>query len=542
MWGRGTRRTNKRLSRRMFLRGAGSAALAIPFLPSLLPRAAWAQAEGEAVDIGKRMVAFTTNHGGVWEEFMYPNAAGLMNAQQLYGVGHDMHWGPLVRSVTGSTASLSPVLSAAASTLTAELANKMFLVRGCDVPFYIAHHTGGYLGNYARNDGNGEEAQGLEMRPTIDQVMAWSDAFYPDISAVKKRSMHIGRSGDTGISWGWSSPSTASGTIQNTPTSFSTMQLFNEIFVPDVPASEVRPPVVDIVLEHYNQLTNGAFGAANRLSYADKQKLTSYMDRLDELERKLNVTAATCGDVAPPAADVNVWAEGFGGWTDDEVNENAITCDLNVIANWYHLWNDVVAAAFVCGTSRIATYHCPETFSTGCNSNAWHQNVAHVAPSDAAKQDILWNSKRFFFENVFLDLATKLDAIPLGDGTTMLDHSLMWWTQESGVVTHESDSMPIVAAGSAGGFFQTGHFYDYRNRDSMALIEPWTEEYGSLQRRPGVSWNQWLATVLQSMGVPPSEFEYAGGKGYGLYHNTRPEAYPGWIEAHASDVLPNITG
>jgi len=519
------------LSRRMFLRGAGGFALAIPFLPSLLPRRAW----GAEPQVGsKRMICMTTNHGGVWQEHMYPAESTLMSSQAIYG-GHDMHWGPL----TVGNNSICPVLTA--PSLTQNLANKMMVLRGLDVPFYIAHHTGGYLGNYARNDGNGAEGQGLEHRPTIDQVMAWSPSFYPDIGSITKRSIHIGRNQQQGISWGWSSPSTASGDIQNVPTEYSSMGLFNDIYVPDTPPSQQRPPVVDLVLQHYNQLHGGAFGAAGRMSVADRQKLTDYMDRLDELERKLNVVSASCGDVSTPTQDATVGDSGFGGWVDDELNEDAVTCDLAVIRDWYHLYNDVLVAAMTCDTSRLITIHASQTFSTSCNYNAWHQNVAHVANVDAEKEEKLWNSKRWFFENVFMDLVTKMDAVP-DVGGSILDNSLVWWTQESGVNTHESDSMPIIAAGSAGGFFQTGMMYDYRQRDNQpGLVPPWEDTYAGLQRMPGLTWNQWLGTVLQSMGVPPSEWEVGDVKGYGIMQNTRPDAYPDYVINNASEVLPNIT-
>jgi hypothetical protein len=521
-------------SRRNFLRTAAGGIIAIPFLPSLVRTARAADP-----DTPKRMVVMTTNHGGVWPEHMYPPDVALQNSAAPYGNGHTMHWGPLVRHVDGSNASLSPVLSAPASRLTAGLVDRMMLVRGCDVPFYIGHHTGGYLGNYARNDGNSEEGQSLAMRPTIDQVMAWSPSFYPNISTIKLRSMHIGRSGNSGIAWGYSNPGAASGPIQNVPTAASSRALFDDIFVPNVTPSEPRRPVVDLVLEQYRRLTSGSFGAANRLSYDDRQRLSGYMGRLDELERRLSVTEATCGDVTPPTGNAHIWDAGHGGWTEDAINEDAVTCDLAATQRFYSLFNDVIVAAFMCDTSRIVTVHGTETFSTSCNFNAWHQNVAHVANDDAAKQEKLWRSKQWFFENVWLDLVEKLAAVPTDSGT-LLDASLIWWTQESGVTTHESDAMPIVAAGSANGFFRTGHYFDYRRRDSMTLVPNWVELYADLLRRPGLLWNQWLATVLQSMGVPPSEFERDGLKGYGLLHNRRPEAYGPHVESHASDILPFI--
>jgi hypothetical protein len=69
---------------------------------------------------------------------------------------------------------------------------------------------------------------------------------------------------------------------------------------------------------------------------------------------------------------------------------------------------------------------------------------------------------------VFLDLVAKLDAVPNGDGTTLLDDGLVQWTQESGAFTHDSISNPVILAGGAGGSLSTGSYLDYRNLGAVA--------------------------------------------------------------------------
>jgi hypothetical protein len=41
------------------------------------------------------------------------------------------------------------------------------------------------------------------------------------------------------------------------------------------------------------------------------------------------------------------------------------------------------------------------------------------------------------------------------------------WTQESGRVTHDTDSVPTITAGSANGYFNTDHYFDLRNRNGL---------------------------------------------------------------------------
>ena len=107
----------------------------------------------------------------------------------------------------------------------------------------IGHHSGGHLGNFARNDTNKLEDK---ARPTIDQLMAYSSSFYPDEKAIKKRSMHVGVDGHLSVSWGWSNPTQRSGNIQPVPSSLSSKDLFDSIFVRQAtPQASARMPGVD---------------------------------------------------------------------------------------------------------------------------------------------------------------------------------------------------------------------------------------------------------------------------------------------------------
>jgi hypothetical protein len=64
----------------------------------------------------------------------------------------------------------------------------------------------------------------------------------------------------------------------------------------------------------------------------------------------------------------------------------------------------------------------------------------------------------------------------------------------------------------------------------------------------GLLYSQILATVLQSMGVPPSEFERWGHKGYGVPFLSQQQGVPPYVKHYqntssryfqmASDILP----
>lgn len=521
------------IKRRQFLVGAGGFTLALPFLGSL---AASPSRAGDAPYAkNPRFVCFTTNHGGIWAKNMFPAESTLNDGGTIFS-DHAYRFGDLTLSNMGAGVGVSPVLSAPSSKFTPGIASKMMAVRGVDIPFYINHHTGGYLGNFARTDSEGSLR--LEYRPTIDQIMAWSPTFYPDIGSVRERSIHVGN----GISWGYSNPSTASGSVQAVPGSTDSGDLFRRIFTPsepEPPAGTQRTAVVDRVYEHYDSVRNGAFGDATRLSAEDRRRLDDHMDRLSELERRVTgggATAAMCTADLTPALSVNHRHPGV----------RYETRDVAATIEYYQTYNDVIAAAFICGTSRIATVAIAEHLSA--DPRTWHDQIAHrgdldegrQVPGEELPQKTLADAQQRLFEHVMLDLAMKLD-FEESNGVTFLDNSLLMWAQECGVMTHHADSLPLVTLGSAAGFFKTGRYYDYRNLDNSVFAAK-SGVFG--ERHPGILWQQWLANVLQSMNVPASQYERDGLAGYGLHYRGDPgtSAWPDRIFDIASDPMPGMRG
>ena len=576
----------KTINRRQFLVGAGGFTLAMPFLGSLLRSKAF----GAGAVARPKYVCLSTSHGGVWYDNMYPRAATLTKSYNLYA-DHVVRYGRL----QVSNGSLSPVLTASSGDLTQALADKMMVIQGLDVPFYLGHHTGGYLGNFSRSDQR--EGQ-FPYVPTIDQILAASSTFYGPGDAPAVPVMVIG----DGMSW----LQRANGSVEGVPASRSSLDLFDQVFqpgrqppppqppqpppppppkpdagmpqpppmtpdagmpqpppvrpdagmpmpppmtpdagMPMPPSPQPRTPVVDRVLDNYRDLVTGAFGDARRLSSLDKQRLEDHMELLSQIDTKSAVmtkaAAQTCGDLPEPSDDAPGTAPKY------------VYGDANPSAykKWYDLYNDVIVAAFACGSSRLATVASREAFTTDPRSASdWHQEVAHQCQikdwsgSLQRPEDVMVASQSTFFRNVYIDLVKKLDGMRDVDGSTLLDNSLVTWTMESGPVTHEADSMPMVCAGGAGGFFNTGNYYDLRNQSAPFRSSdgvPWITDL----RRPGILVNQWLANVLQAMGMSPSQFvrtdiDWAG---YGIKHvdDYLQDSYPARVFNDAAKKIPLVT-
>jgi len=498
------------LSRRMFLRTATGGAVAMPLLPSLLPR----EAAAASLRAPLRFVALATQHGAVWGDRMHPGDHLLTDTTD---VGHVVRRGDLVAQPDGADQVLSDVLRADAGRLTPQLLSQLTVLRGLDVPFYLNHHTGGYLGNFGRNDTDFENPGLVPYHPTIDQIMAWSDHFYGSLDGVVARSVHLGHD----MSWGYANPSDPASPVQLVPSTWSVQGLFDGLFGSLDDTGPRRRLVVDKVLAHYQNLRDGAFGPGRRLSAGDRDRLDAHMERLYELERRLGAVA-DCRDVDRPPQDT----EGHPG-------QNAGAPNVDEVYAYYELWNETLAAALVCGATRIATHNCLHQFEWV--SGSWHHDVAHQSHV-ASQQELLVRGHQRFFEHVFLDLCQRLD-VPDIDGETVLHNSMVMWTQESGPVPHDPISMPVVMAGSAGGALRSGQYVDYRHRESDAFGHQHDTPIHA-EQRPGLLYGHFLAHLLDTAGVPRSTWEIAHNPGFGIHINDNPTAWPTYVEDLAADPLP----
>jgi len=478
------------LSRRQFLRGASGFMLALPALSSLLP----SQTRAEPAHVRKpRLWWLTTNHGGAVESAFFPSVSGPTETRALFA-DHTITAGALRATAAADVpghAALSPILRAPAALLSERRVAQLNVLRGIDIAFGIGHHTGGHLGNYAYNEAVGGIALELhaEPRPTIDQLLAWSPSFYGELAGVRERALVLG---SRAISFGYEKPSTGTGGIQNIRGTDSSLELFHRLFTPDDALAAGRVPVVDRVLESYKRLRNGD----RRLSHGDRQRLDDHMDRVSELQRKLNVAFPSACGAAPPSDDSALHAR--------PIAEDG--------ARYAELHNEVVATAFTCGLSRIAVLGLSDAQRFADFAGDWHSDVAHYW-LEPDKQQLLARAYQQIFERVFLDMAARLDVEEEG-GFSYLDNTLLVWSHESGMSTHDPVSLPIVTAGSAGGAVRTGLSIDYRRAGHLdSRFQPLSDAEPTYA---GLLHNQFLAAVLQAMGMPAVELERWGHKGYGV--------------------------
>jgi hypothetical protein len=315
--------------------------------------------------------------------------------------------------------------------------------------------------------------------------------------------------------------------------------------------------VLNRVVEHFNRLTQGSFGDARRLSANDKARLNDHMDMVSDLARRFDGADQIVAKAGGLPAVCDPQAANAGNTDDADDMYSPAYGDLR---QWHQDYNAVFAAAIACGASRLATVRVYNTFHQSSNFTVdweqWHQPIAHraswtnerwAASADLPEhpQDTLVTAKNNFYRDAFVDLLDRLDTIDAGDGTALLDQGLVMWTQESGPYTHDNDSMPVITAGSMNGYFNTGHYFDLRNRDASPYSGN-SEGNAALhaQRRPGILYNQWLSNILQSTGMSPSQFQRShryGWAGYGHAQISSSTQHPPRLVSDANARIPKVT-
>lgn len=400
------------LSRRALLGGAG-ALVSLPLLESLLPRAARAQDPSPVrflafyVPNGMHMADWTPSAAG--ENYTLPAIlAPLANVKSKFSVLTGLNSAPGESDGPGDHA------SGTGSFLTA---THVFKTEGADIQNGIS----------------------------VDQVAANAVG---DLTSIP--SMQLGIQGgndagncDSGYSCAytrnisWASPTQPLNKIT------SPQVVFDQLFAgydPEATAEELekrrqyRLGVLDYVREDAKSLQT-------RLSYSDKLKLDEYLTGVDELEKKI-IKAASGPQCIPPDEP--------GG-------------DLD-FPEHVRVMIDLMVTAFACDSTRIITFMMGNAGSNQSFPFAGvpgaHHEISHhqdqQANFDMLRLIDTWEMQQVAY------LLEQLDAIEDGDGKTMLDNSIVYFSSEiEDGNSHSHYELPVLLAGGGRGAFNPGRHVVY---------------------------------------------------------------------------------
>ncbi len=497
-------------SRRLFIKGAGGALLALPLLPSIMGDMAYAQAQSN----NKFFISMFNEHGGLADENWRPQNVNN-NIIKEAAIGGKCNWNLNYFSLTDYiNGGMSSSLSNAIGTELNPYLDKVNMIEGVHMTWH--YHNSGLLGNYhIKAGGHAFPTNNNHKYNTIDHLLAHHPKFYGTYTPQEKiMIINHGRGK-------WSHYFDDSGNEVYYNSSGSRIKyLFNKMFPNNMAASSnisnneipdsvlKRKSIVDRVLASYNRVVSGSYGVGKIISYEDKQIFEEHINHLREIEKKIDRTISSVGNVACGSFNTGID-------NDSSVNvgsENTYTEEVDKIVS--DLITDIIVASVKCGQSRLATIalnYC-NTYRVG----SFHPDIAHQHSDPIIQAEILKNNQRMC-KHMFASLVAKLDAVKLTEGS-LLDNGLVFWSQEFGPNTHLGHNMRILTAGGSGGFFNTGNYINLHNENAIVMKKKDVSNYreeSDWTSYMGISYNRWLAHILMSMGLDPVDFERYGNKGYG---------------------------
>ncbi len=416
-----SRRQSREISRRTFLRGAG-ATVALPWLPSLAPRSAWAQDAAPP----KRFLAWFAPNG-----IFMPN------------------WTPEQEGPLQATPILEPL---------AGLLDQALILTGIGnkpgIPDGSGNHAAGTASFLTATHVKRTEGANLRNAKSADQLIAdkiGGDTRFPSLQVGVQGGKTAG-SCDAGYSCAynrnvsWSSPATPLHKEINPKT------LFDRLFGGDDPTATLeqierrkvlRLSVLDFVRDDIA-------GLKTKLGSVDGRKLDEYLAGLREFERQLaaNDGSAECAGLPRP------------GEPDD-------------LRHHVKLMSDLIAVALRCDMSRVVSFMLG---NGGGNQvfpflgfNDGHHLVSHHMGNPAVQakytQICTWQMEELAY------LLTKLQSIEEADGTSLLDNTLCYFSSdvEDGN-THSHVNLPIMLVGKLGGAVTPGRHVVYPDKPPLANL------------------------------------------------------------------------
>lgn len=224
-----------------------------------------------------------------------------------------------------------------------------------------------------------------------------------------------------------------------------------------------------------------------QLGQADRRKLEMHFESVRDLERRLERSGMMC--VFPPDRLAEV--QGIG---------SPSNYPRSIFGQVGRMHLDIIALAFACDLNRVATMFFgresggPIYDFDGLNHIYPHHPLSHGTRGESGDSgsvpdylERLYEIDRWHAEQMryLLDRLSSYDE----ETGSLLDHCcIVWMNSMTDGNAHHSRDMPVVIAGSAGGYLRTGSYLDVREGNQ------------------NIPHNMLLTTVVNAMGIAENHF------------------------------------
>jgi hypothetical protein len=224
------------------------------------------------------------------------------------------------------------------------------------------------------------------------------------------------------------------------------------------------------------------------LSGSDKMKVDAHLTQIRQIETQLQV-GAPAGSCTPPAKPTLVASAPIVYNASGMETKQDPSAD-NDVPMRHDLVRKMLAAALACDMARVGTIMMApsrsDIFLSWINGGVSesHHDYSHEGDTNTTAQQKLVQINQWYAAQVAA-MITLLKSTPEGAGT-MFDNTVILWANELGIGNaHTHTQIPLMLAGSAGNYLKTG----------QAVAMP-----------TGTPHNRLLLTICQAMGLPVTAF------------------------------------
>lgn len=199
-----------------------------------------------------------------------------------------------------------------------------------------------------------------------------------------------------------------------------------------------------------DRVKDDASSLSRKISSEDNRKLDEFLTSVREVEKRVDRMRSDQTNAEENARD--------RGKPLIAMNrpDNGLPEDIR---DHMRLMSDIVALAFQTGKSRVATLVLCRDLS-GLFYPFLGVRKAHHSASHDDLSDDYESVSRYYVSNLAY-LASRLDAMPEGEGTVLDNTCLLYLSNMWSGSRHDNTKLPVLTVGGLGGTLKTGRVLDY---------------------------------------------------------------------------------
>jgi hypothetical protein len=223
-----------------------------------------------------------------------------------------------------------------------------------------------------------------------------------------------------------------------------------------------------------DRVKDDAASLSRKISSEDSRKLDEFLTSVREVEKRVDRIRSDQTKAEENARDRGKPLMAMNR------PDNGLPEDIR---DHMRLMSDIVALAFQTGKSRVATLVLCRDLSGLFYPFLGVRKAHHSASHDDTSDD--YESVSRYYVSILAYLASRLDAMPEGEGSVLDNTCLLYLSNMWSGSRHDNTKLPVLTVGGLGGTLKTGRVLDYaeagdENRKLCSL-------HLSLMDRMGVS-------------------------------------------------------